>query len=131
MKASIYVWPHRLTVLLAKVNTEITRDSVLCYEHHTCLSLSTQQKLIMEIPNETTSDPAKAIISSASIPGVFPHRVWPKLGPNGEDVVCMDGGAVGNTNLVSAIERCREQVDDDSEIILDVIRCQGSEAPSW
>jgi len=30
--------------------------------------------------NETVSDPVKAVVSSASIPFVFPHQVW----PNGE-----------------------------------------------
>ena len=39
----------------------------------------------------------------------------------------MDGGTVWNTNLVSAVERCREIVDDDSEIILDVIMCSRNE----
>ena len=55
--------------------------------------------------NETDPYPdlAKAVLSSASIPFVFPHQVWSDRG-----VVCMDGGTVWNTNLVSAIERCRE-----------------------
>ena len=35
----------------------------------------------------------------------------------------MDGGTVWNTNLVSAVERCREIVEDDSQITLDVIVC--------
>ncbi len=30
--------------------------------------------------NETVSDPVKAVVSSASIPFVFPHQIW----PNGE-----------------------------------------------
>lgn len=67
--------------------------------------------------NETTSDPPKAVLSSASIPFIFPHQVWP------DNVVCMDGGTVWNTNLASAIQRCEEQVDDHSEITLDVIIC--------
>ena len=81
--------------------------------------------------NETIADPAKAIISSSSIPGVFPHQIWPGLGPDGDDVVCMDGGTVWNTNLVSAIERCREQVDDDSQITLDVIECTSFDLAAW
>lgn len=56
--------------------------------------------------NESTHNPAKAVISSASIPFAFPHQVWEDI--NGEKVVCMDGGSVWNTNLVSAVERCRE-----------------------
>ena len=39
----------------------------------------------------------------------------------------MDGGTVWNTNLVSAVERCRETTDDDSEITLDIIICGGSD----
>ena len=67
--------------------------------------------------NETTNDPVKAIVSSASIPFVFPHQVW------SEEVVCMDGGTVWNTNLASAIHRCEEIVDDHSQITMDVIIC--------
>ena len=36
----------------------------------------------------------------------------------------MDGGTIWNINLVSAVERCREQVDDDSQITIDIISCQ-------
>lgn len=47
------------------------------------------------------------VVSSASIPFIFPHR---KIGNN----VLMDGGTVWNTNLVSAVDRCLELVDDES-----------------
>jgi predicted acylesterase/phospholipase RssA len=80
--------------------------------------------------NETISDMPKASLSSSSMPFVFPHQVWEDI--NGEKVVCMDGGSVWNTNLVSAVQRCREQVDDDSEITLDVIDCGSPDAVgSW
>ena len=75
--------------------------------------------------NETTSDPAKAVASSASIPFIFPHQVW------SEDVVCMDGGTVWNTNLASAIHRCEEIVDDHSQITLDVLICQDYQFSTW
>ena len=52
--------------------------------------------------NETVSNPVKAILSSASIPFVFPTQVW----DNG--VVCIDGGSFDSSNLVSAAERCRD-----------------------
>lgn len=58
--------------------------------------------------DETTTDIVKAIISSASLPFIFPNQKWPG------GVVCMDGGTVWNTNLASAVERCKEQVDNDS-----------------
>jgi len=35
----------------------------------------------------------------------------------------MDGGTVWNTNLASAVDRCREIVDKDENIIVDVIIC--------
>lgn len=74
---------------------------------------------------ENTTDIVKAITSSASIPAIFPHQVW------ADGVVCMDGGTVWNTNLVSAIQRCREIVDDDSKIILDIIVCDDDELDAW
>jgi len=43
----------------------------------------------------------------------------------------MDGGTVYNTNLVSAINRCKEIVDDDSKIILDIVVCSSYELPEW
>lgn len=67
--------------------------------------------------NETVSNPTKAVVSSASIPFVFPHQTWP------DNVICMDGGTVWNTNLATAIQRCEELVDDHSQIIVDVIIC--------
>jgi len=75
--------------------------------------------------NETTNDPVKAIISSSSLPAIFPHQVWP------DGVVCMDGGTVWNTNLASAIQRCEELVDDHSQITIDVIICQDYEIATW
>lgn len=44
----------------------------------------------------------------------------------------MDGGTVYNTNLVSAINRCKEVVgDDESKIILDIIVCSSYSLPEW
>lgn len=44
----------------------------------------------------------------------------------------MDGGTVWNTNLVSAVERCKELVGgDESKIILDVIICDHNEPDAW
>jgi len=66
--------------------------------------------------NETIYDPAKATMSSGSIPLAFPQVKWQK-----EDWFMGDGGAMHTFNIVSAIQRCRELVDDDSKISLDVI----------
>lgn len=60
----------------------------------------------------------KAFVASTLIPAVFPPLVQ-----NG--MTLMDGGTVYNTNLVSAVERCREQVDDDSQISVDIVVCTG------
>lgn len=67
--------------------------------------------------NETTKDIVKSIVSSASIPFIFPFQQW------ADGTVCTDGGIAFNTNLASAIDRCMEEVDDHSQIILDVIIC--------
>jgi predicted acylesterase/phospholipase RssA len=56
------------------------------------------------------------VVSSASIPFVFPHRII-------DNMTLMDGGTVWNLNLISAIDKCREIVDDDSQIVIDVISC--------
>ena len=57
---------------------------------------------------------AERVVASASIPFVFPHR-------HIKNWTLMDGGTVWNTNLVSAIDRCMEIVDDQSKIVLDII----------
>ena len=43
----------------------------------------------------------------------------------------MDGGTVWNTNLVSAVHRCREQVSDDSQITLDIVMADSKEQGPW
>jgi predicted acylesterase/phospholipase RssA len=55
-------------------------------------------------------------LASASVPFVFPHQLI-------QGRTMMDGGTVWNTNLASAVERCREMVDKDEDIIMDVIIC--------
>jgi len=54
------------------------------------------------------------IKASASIPGAFPPTHF-------QGGVYMDGGTIWNTNLVTAVKRCLEQVDDESQVVLDVI----------
>ena len=56
------------------------------------------------------------VISSGSIPAVFPTRAF-------QGHVNMDGGTVWNTNLVSAVDRCLELVDSKSQIIVDIAIC--------
>jgi len=52
--------------------------------------------------NETIDNVAKALLSSASIPFVFPYQEW----PNG--VKCVDGGTAWPIDVFSSIKRCRE-----------------------
>ena len=66
--------------------------------------------------NETVADMPRATLSSGSIPGAFPPQAWPEF-----DVTCIDGGTLWNMNFMSAIQRCREIVDDDSDIIVDMV----------
>ena len=56
------------------------------------------------------------MLSSASIPFVFPNRPWDDL-----DVICTDGGAAYNIDIVSAVQRCMEIVEDESQITIDII----------
>lgn len=76
--------------------------------------------------NETCPDPVKAIVSSAAIPFIFPSQVW-----ENRHVIAIDGGSVWNTNLVSAVQRCREIVDDDSKITIDIIVCGSNKIKTW
>ena len=76
--------------------------------------------------DETYEDPVKAVLSSAAIPFVFPNQKHP------DGAVDMDGGTVYNLNLVSAVHRCREIVDDDSKITIDIIVCHDPKSlPPW
>lgn len=76
--------------------------------------------------DETASNVPLAVVSSASIPFIFPHQYW----DNG--VIAMDGGTIYGTNLVSAVNRCKEIVgDDESRIVMDIVVCQGGEIGAW
>jgi len=76
--------------------------------------------------DETASDLPKAVVSSAAIPFIFPNQKW-----SGGRVE-MDGGTVYGTNLVSAVNRCKEIVgDDESKITMDIVVTQGHDIGSW
>ncbi len=58
-----------------------------------------------------------AIVASSSVPFVFePTKYFGKT--------LIDGGSVWGTNMQSAIDRCKEIVEDDTQIIMDVITCK-------
>lgn len=49
-------------------------------------------------------------LSSSSVPFIFPNQNWES---QLENTVLMDGGTIFNLNLVGAVHRCREQVQND------------------
>ena len=61
-----------------------------------------------------------AVTASASIPFIFPPQ-------HINNYVLMDGGTIWNVNLISAADRCREIVGDDSQIIMDIVMCHDHE----
>ena len=66
--------------------------------------------------DETTPEKyrIKALLSSASIPGIFPPV---EIG----DLNLVDGGTFDNLCLAEAIVRCREEGFKDEDIIIDII----------
>jgi predicted acylesterase/phospholipase RssA len=69
----------------------------------------------------------KEVVSSSSIPFVFPNQKWPGT----DHPVMMDGGTMYNVNLVSAVQRCRENVDQDSKITIDIAVCDSHHLSNW
>jgi len=61
-------------------------------------------------------DLVESAFASSSIPAVFPHI------SRGEYEL-VDGGVIWNIDIPSAIRRCREIVDKDEDIIVDMILC--------
>lgn len=66
--------------------------------------------------NTRPEDMAHRMVASSSVPFIFPNQ-------HIDGRILMDGGTVWNSNLESAINRCREIVDKDEDIIMDVIIC--------
>lgn len=56
----------------------------------------------------------KAIQASGSLPAVFPPV-------NLDGMTLVDGGVFTNLDLGDAINRCKEMVDNDEDIIVDMI----------
>jgi predicted acylesterase/phospholipase RssA len=57
-----------------------------------------------------------AITSSGSLPVAFPPQFI-------DNYVLVDGGVFTNLDLAEAIVKCREEVNDDSLIVVDIIMC--------
>ena len=76
--------------------------------------------------NTSYEDMAKAACSSAAVPGLFPPYNWEGKG------LFVDGGLASNLNIEDAILQCKELVEDESKISVDVLICQESqEVDEW
>eukprot|EP01017_Pseudomicrothorax_dubius_P001444 TRINITY_DN0_c487_g1_i4.p1 TRINITY_DN0_c487_g1~~TRINITY_DN0_c487_g1_i4.p1 ORF type:complete len:202 (+),score=70.75 TRINITY_DN0_c487_g1_i4:2-607(+) len=71
--------------------------------------------------NRSAEDFFTTIVTSASMPMVFPHIQY-------DGKVLVDGGSMINLDVGGAVARCREIVDNDEDIIIDVILTGGN---SW
>ena len=100
-----------ITRVYKEFNNEIKKKIVV-----SCVDVNTGAYILFD---ENSPEIIDGVVASSSIPFVFPHQTFDTK----PGVVCMDGGTVWNTNLVSSIEKCREQVDDDSQIYLDIAIC--------
>lgn len=60
------------------------------------------------------ADVPMSIVSSSSIPFLFPPATF-------RGHLLMDGGTVWNTNMVSAVEKCRKMGFKDDDILLDIL----------
>jgi len=76
--------------------------------------------------NETEPLFSKAALSSSSIQFIFPPQKWD------DGTVAMDGGVIWGINIATAIHRCMEIVDDESQIIVDILMCSvGGNLEKW
>ena len=61
-------------------------------------------------------DAIPTIVGSSAIPFAFPHM---QIGNH----TYIDGGCIWNLDVAGAIRRCKEIVEDDADIIVDIILC--------
>ena len=67
----------------------------------------------------TNEERVESIISSTSIPFAFePVEI--------DDMKLVDGSMYSNLSVGDPIQRCREEVENDSDIIIDIILCYGT-----
>jgi len=59
---------------------------------------------------------AEAMVGSASLPGAFSPTYL-------DNMVLIDGGIFAGLDLADAVVKCRELVEHDSDIIVDIIMC--------
>ena len=71
--------------------------------------------------NESLSfeDMVTAVRASSAFPSAFPPV-------NFDNRVLIDGGVISNLDIAGAIQRCREEVESDEDIVIDAILCTGA-----
>jgi predicted acylesterase/phospholipase RssA len=62
----------------------------------------------------------ETVVASGSMPFAFPHAYI-------QNYTLVDGGSIWNVDISDAIKRCKEIVDDDKDIIMDIILCNGAQ----
>jgi hypothetical protein len=79
------------------------------------VDVETASVVVQDFDELEPEEYSTAILSSASVPFVFPYTEF-----KGRKL--MDSLSIGwNVNMIGAIEKCLDQVDDHSKIILDVM----------
>ena len=63
------------------------------------------------------------VLASSAIPFAFPNQ---RL--SDDSWIAMDGGTVWNTNIASAVKRCRE-THEDKDIVVDILVCSSKSLP--
>ena len=87
----------------------------------------TQGQVIVFDESLPIDERVDAVLSSTTIPFVFPPI------QNLADMYLVDGGMFNTVSVGDPIERCREEVESDRDIIIDVLLCytQVYEVPEW
>lgn len=68
--------------------------------------------------NMSNADVITSILASSAMPVLFPSI---KMGND----TFIDGGSIMNLDVGGAVERCKEIVGNEADIIIDVILCSG------
>lgn len=68
-------------------------------------------------------DTIPTIVASSALPFAFPHLTK-------NNTTYIDGGCIWNLEVAGAVRRCREIVDNDEDIIVDIILCSEAHLPN-
>ena len=60
----------------------------------------------------------EGVMCSSAMPAAFPFQEF-------KGNIYVDGGTVKNLDVASAVEQCREIVENDSDIIIDIVLTMG------